>query len=87
MLKGSRYGVLRRIQPVSIHGQVSWDVYYTNEEDRHGAVGMARVGPEAVDRHLEPGDRISLEFVLGAVTRVTRAAARTTADDTADDAS
>jgi len=80
MLKGSRYGILHRIQPVSIHGQVSWDVYYTNEEDRHGAVGMARLGPEAVDRNLEPGDRISLEFVLGTITRVTRASVRT-ADD------
>ena len=76
MLKGSRLGVLRRIQPVSIHGQISWDVYYVDEENQDGTVGMARVGPESVDRHLEPGDRISLEFVLGAVTRVTRAAAQ-----------
>ncbi len=85
MLKGSRLGVLRRIQPVSIHGQISWDVYYVNEDDQDGAVGMARVGPEAVDRRLEPGDRISLEFVLGAVTRVTRAAAPAHGDP-ADDA-
>jgi hypothetical protein len=33
---------------------------------------MARVGPEAVDRGLEPGDRIRLDYLLGAVTSVTR---------------
>ena len=33
---------------------------------------MARVGPEAVDRKLEPGDRITLQYLLGSVIRVTR---------------
>ena len=33
---------------------------------------MARVGPEAVDRNLEPGDRITLQYLLGSVTSVTR---------------
>ena len=33
---------------------------------------MARVGPEAVDHTLEPGDRITLEYLLGGVTSVTR---------------
>jgi hypothetical protein len=30
------------------------------------------VGPEAVDRNLEPGDRITLQYLLGSVTSVTR---------------
>ena len=34
---------------------------------------MARVGPEAVVDGLEPGDLIRLEYLLGAVTNVTRA--------------
>jgi hypothetical protein len=33
---------------------------------------MARVGPEDVDPHLEPGDRITLAYLLGSVTSVTR---------------
>ena len=62
-----------KIQPVSIHGQISWDVYYTDADDPEGQVATARVGPESMNRDLEPGDRIRLHFVLGVVTDVTRA--------------
>ena len=72
MLKGSREGILRKVQPISIHGQISWDVFFNDVDDPEGAVLMARVGPEAVDRGLEPGDMIRLEYLLGAVTSVTR---------------
>ena len=74
MLKGTRRGILRRLQPISIHGQISWDLYFTDPEDPEGPVQMARVGPEAVGRRLEPGDEIDLEYLLGVVTFVTRAA-------------
>ncbi len=72
MLKGARPGILRKIRPISVHGQVSWDVFFSDAEDPDGQVRMARVGPEAVHGMLEPGDRISLEYVLGSVTSVTR---------------
>jgi len=72
MLKGSRAGILKKVQPLSIHGQISWDVFFTDADEADGPVQMARVGPEAVDRNLEPGDRITLQYLLGSVTRVTR---------------
>ena len=73
MLKGTRDGILKKVQPVSIHGQVSWDVYFTDVEDPDGQVNVARVGPEAVMGHnLEPGDRIQVEYVVGVAVRVTR---------------
>ena len=73
MLKGTRNGVLTKIQPVSIHGQVSWDVYFTDAEDPDGQIHVARVGPEAVvGHHMEPGDRIQMEYVVGVVVRVSR---------------
>ena len=72
MLKGTRPGILRKIQPISVHGQVSWDVFFNDTDDPDGQVLMARVGPEAVDQTLEPGDRILLEYLLGSVTQVTR---------------
>ena len=50
MLKGTRNGILKRIQPVSIHGQVSWDVFFADVDDPDGQVHIARIGPEAVDR-------------------------------------
>ena len=72
MLKGTRLGILRRVQPISVHGQISWDVFFSDPDDLKGPVLMARVGPEAVDRHLEPGDRITLEYLLGSVISVAR---------------
>jgi hypothetical protein len=74
MVKGSREVILRRVQPISIHGQISWDILFTDPDDPDGPVSVARVGPEAVGRGLEPGDRIRLEYVLGAVTAVHRVA-------------
>ena len=44
MLTGSRDGLLRKIQPISIHGQISCDVYYTDADDPEGQVVTARVG-------------------------------------------
>ena len=73
MLKGTRRVILQRIRPISVHGQVSWDVYFSDPEEPDGALHMARVGPEAMVRGLEPGDPIQLEYILGAVTSVTRA--------------
>ena len=71
MLKGTRDGILKRIQPTSIHGQVSWDVHFTDIEEPDGQVHVARVGPEAVmDHHIEPGDRIQVEYVVGVAVRV-----------------
>ena len=72
MLKGSRAGILKKVQPLSIHGQISWDVFFIDADEEDGVLQMARVGPEAVDRKLEPGDRITLQYLLGSVIRVTR---------------
>jgi len=73
MLKGTRDGVLKRIQPISVHGQISWDVYFTDADDPEGDVHAARVGPEAVTANsLEPGDRIRLEYLVGQAVKVTK---------------
>ncbi len=73
MLKGTRQGVLKRVQPLSVHGQVSWDVFFTDVEDPEGQIHVARIGPEAVAHNLEPGDRIAVEYVVGVPIRITRA--------------
>jgi hypothetical protein len=72
MLKGSRRGLIKRIQPVSIHGQLSLDVYFVDPEDPEGHVSLARMGPESVPRNLEIGDTVDLHYLLGAVTQITR---------------
>ena len=55
MLKGTRTAVVKKVQPVSIHGQISLDVYFTDPEDPDGQVSLARIGPESAPRHLERG--------------------------------
>jgi hypothetical protein len=73
MLKGTRDGLLKRVQPVSIHGQVSWDIYFTELDEPDGQTHMARVGPEAVVGHtLEPGDHIKIDYLVGVAVKVTR---------------
>jgi hypothetical protein len=72
MLKGSKPGIVKKVQPVSIHGQISLDVYFADPEDPEGQVSVARIGPESVPDHLEPGDPVELHFALGVVTQITR---------------
>ena len=72
MLKGTRPGILRKVQPISVHGQISWDVFFNDPDNLEGPLQMARVGPEDVDQRLDPGDRITLTYLFGNVTSVTR---------------
>ncbi len=71
MLKGTREVIVRRIQPVSIHGQISLDVYYV-EPDSPEQVRIARVAREAVPRDLETGDRALVHYLLGVATEITK---------------
>ena len=72
MLKGTKPAIVKKIQPVSIHGQISLDVYFVDAEEPEGQVSLARVGPEAVPRALEPGDAVDLHYMLGVVTQITK---------------
>ena len=74
MLKGSKPALVKKIQPVSIHGQISLDVYFVDPDDPDGQVSLARIGEESVPRGLEAGDRVDLQYVLGVVTQITRTA-------------
>jgi hypothetical protein len=72
MLKGTRPAVVKRIQPISIHGQVSLDIFWTDPEDPEEEIRHARVGDESVPRDLDVGDNVVLHYVMGMVTKVTR---------------
>ena len=74
MLHGSREAVLRKVQPISIHGQISLDVHYVDPDDDPQQVRDPRSGPQARATGLVAGDRVILDFVLGVVTNVKRAA-------------
>ncbi len=70
MLKGTRTAVVTRIQPISIHGQISLDVFWTDPEDPEEEIRHARVGEEAAPRDLAPGDRVTLHYLMGSATRI-----------------
>ena len=72
MLKGTKEAVVQKIQPVSIHGQISLDVSFSDPDDPQAQIRLARIGPESVPRDLEPGDRVLLHYLLGVVTQITR---------------
>jgi hypothetical protein len=72
MLKGTREGILKKVQQVSIHGQITWDLFFTDPDDPDGQMHLARMGPEAITPNLEPGDLIRLEYLVGVPVRVER---------------
>ena len=72
MLRGIQIGVLTKLQPVSIHGQVFYDVHYVRADDEDLVPQMARVGGEDVDASLDPGERVKLHILLNQVTKVER---------------
>jgi hypothetical protein len=72
MLKGSREAVVQRLQPISIHGQLSYDVAYTFADEPESQPRIARVGPEALPAGVQAGDRVRLDFLVGVVTAIHR---------------
>lgn len=73
MLKGTRDAILKRVQPISIHGQLSLEIVFTHVDDPEEQLHAARVGPEAiVGGALEAGDQVQIDYLVGVVVKVTR---------------
>jgi hypothetical protein len=72
MLKGTRPAVIKRLQPISIHGQMSLDVFWVDPEDPEEELRHARVGTENTPRDLDVGDRVTMHYLLGSVTQITK---------------
>ena len=73
MLKGTREAVVREMRPVSIHGQISWEIVFTHADDPGEQLNAARVGPEAIaGGRIEVGDLVQVEYLVGMVVKVTR---------------
>ena len=72
MLKGTRQAIIERIQPISIHGQISLDVFWMDPDDPEPELRHARVGDEAVPKGLAAGDKVTLHYLMGMVVKVTK---------------
>lgn len=70
MLKGTRQAVVQRIQRISIHGQMSLDVFWFDPEDPEQELRHARVGAESAPRDLEAGDKVTMHFLMGMVSEI-----------------
>ena len=71
MLKGTRDVLVTKVQPVSIHGQISLDIYWVDPQDSQGQVSLARIGPASAPRDIDAGDHFTLHYMFGAVTSIT----------------
>lgn len=72
MLKGTRDAIVQRLQPITIHGQLSYDLHYIFVDEGEDQPHVARVGPEAIAPGVQVGDRVRLDFLVGVVTAVHR---------------
>jgi len=72
MLKGTRTAVIQRMQPISIHGQLSLDVFWMDPDDPEQELRHARVGNESVPHDLAVGDKVTLHYLMGAVIKIER---------------
>ena len=72
MLKGTRQGIVQRIQPISIHGQISLDVFWVDPEDPEQEIRHSRVGNEQTPRDMSAGDRVTMHYLMGMVTKITK---------------
>jgi hypothetical protein len=72
MLKGTRSAVIQRMQPISIHGQLSLDVFWMDPDDPEQELRHARVGNESVPHDLSVGDKVTLHYLMGAVIKIER---------------
>jgi hypothetical protein len=70
MLKGSRDAVVHRMQPISIHGQLSYDMHYRFVDEPDSQIRVARIGPEAIQQGIQEGEQVRLDFLVGVVTAV-----------------
>jgi len=63
MLKGTKTALVKKVQPISIHGQISLNVYFVDPEDPEGQVSLARIGPESAPRTIEAGDKVEFRRI------------------------
>ena len=72
MLKGTRDGILKRIQPISIHGQIAGTCSSPTSTIPTGRCTSPGSVPKRSRSNLEPGDRIQVEYLVGVAVKVTR---------------
>ncbi len=74
MLLGPRKAQLVKIAASDIHGQRFHDLYYFFLDDPEKTILASRVPVESVYSDPQPGDLVSIEFMMNVPTKVERLA-------------
>lgn len=71
MLSGTKPATLRHVQLVDIHGTRFYDIAYTHD-DAPEQIQTARIGVEDAYPDPQPGDAISVRYLMNVVVGMTR---------------
>ncbi|MDD5542699.1 MAG: hypothetical protein PHX83_05955 [Acidobacteriia bacterium] len=72
MLLGPRKAQIVKVAPSDIHGQRFHDLYYFFLEDPDKTIQASRVPVESVYSDPQPGDLVSIDFMMNVPTKVER---------------
>ncbi|HNP70274.1 MAG TPA: hypothetical protein PLO33_11700 [Kouleothrix sp.] len=71
IMGGSKPATLRAVRLIDIHGTRFYDIEYTHD-DAPDAVRSARIGPESAYDAPQPGDRVTVSYLMNVVTALAR---------------
>lgn len=71
IMGGSKPATLRAVRLIDIHGTRFYDIEYTHD-DAPDPVRSARIGPESAYDAPQPGDRVTVSYLMNVVTALAR---------------
>jgi hypothetical protein len=71
LMNATKAATLQQVQLVDIHGTRLYDLIYSHDEEPD-VPRRARLGPEALYADPQPGDEVSVRYLMGVVTAVER---------------
>ncbi|MBS1271606.1 MAG: hypothetical protein MAGBODY4_00738 [Candidatus Marinimicrobia bacterium] len=70
MFNQSTIATLKSVNPISIHGQRYYDILFVIEEDEEQLQRKSRAPFEEVYENPQPGDKVKINSLLGAITSI-----------------
>ncbi|HJZ46290.1 MAG TPA: hypothetical protein VKE41_03960 [Roseiflexaceae bacterium] len=71
IMSGTKDATLRAVRLIDIHGTRFYDLEYTHD-DAPDQVHAARIGLESVYADPQPGDQVSVRYLMNVVTALAR---------------
>ena len=71
IMSGTKDATLRAARLIDIHGTRFYDLEYTHD-DAPGQVRATRIGVESAYTNPQPGDQVSVSYLMNVVTALAR---------------